>query len=81
MDSTTNLDPKACLMVDRGPAPPAAEAEETNTRHEPTLEEIARLAHSLWESRVRAGQEGSADDDWLRAEQALRRPEPAFVDC
>ncbi len=34
-------------------------------------DEIARLAYSYWEARGRQG--GSADEDWLRAEQELRR--------
>jgi len=33
-------------------------------------EEIARLAYSYWEARGCQG--GSADEDWLRAEQELR---------
>jgi hypothetical protein len=33
-------------------------------------EEIARLAYSYWESRGCTG--GSAEEDWLRAEQELR---------
>ena len=37
---------------------------------EPKLEEIARLAYSYWE--VRGGEGGSAEEDWLRAEQELR---------
>jgi hypothetical protein len=37
---------------------------------EPTHEEIARLAHSYWESRGRQG--GSPEADWLRAEAELR---------
>ena len=37
----------------------------------PSREEIARLAHSYWEAR--GGQGGSAEDDWLRAEQELKR--------
>jgi len=37
---------------------------------EPTREEIARLAFSYWEARGYQG--GSADEDWLRAEQELR---------
>ena len=32
--------------------------------------EIARLAHSYWLER--GGQGGSAEDDWHRAEEALR---------
>ena len=33
-------------------------------------DEIARLAYSLWEQRH--GDEGSPEEDWLRAEQKLR---------
>ena len=33
-------------------------------------QEIARLAYSYWEARGRAG--GCAEDDWLRAEEALK---------
>jgi hypothetical protein len=38
---------------------------------DPTEEEIARLAYSYWEARLREGQAGSAEEDWMRAEQAL----------
>ena len=34
--------------------------------------EIASLAHALWEAR--GGQGGSPEDDWYRAEQELRAP-------
>ena len=37
---------------------------------EPKQEEIARLAYSYWEAR--GGEGGSAEEDWLRAEQELR---------
>ena len=33
-------------------------------------EEIARLAYSYWEAR--GCQDGSAEEDWFRAEQELR---------
>ena len=33
-------------------------------------EEIARLAYSYWEER--SSEEGSAEEDWLRAERQLR---------
>jgi hypothetical protein len=36
----------------------------------PTHDQIAALAHSYWETRGRHG--GSAEADWLRAEQQLR---------
>ena len=38
--------------------------------YEPSHEEVARLAFSYWEAR--GGHGGSAEEDWLRAEKALR---------
>ena len=38
--------------------------------HQPTHDEIARLAHSYWLKRN--ADDGSAEDDWHRAEQELR---------
>jgi hypothetical protein len=35
--------------------------------------EIARRAHEFWTERQRAGQEGTADDDWFRAEDEVLR--------
>ncbi len=40
-------------------------------RTEPSREQIAHLAYLYWLSR--GGQEGSAEEDWLRAEQELRQ--------
>ncbi|MCU1339349.1 MAG: hypothetical protein JWO19_4930 [Bryobacterales bacterium] len=37
----------------------------------PTNDEIAKLAYSLWEARGGVG--GSAEEDWLTAEAALRQ--------
>ncbi|MGA2329092.1 MAG: DUF2934 domain-containing protein [Bryobacteraceae bacterium] len=50
------------------PIPPAAEGTPNECGVEP--EEIARLAHSYWESR--GGQGGSPEEDWFRAEQELK---------
>ena len=36
----------------------------------PAHDEIARLAYSYWAAR--GGQDGSPEEDWTRAEQALR---------
>lgn len=44
---------------------------------EPSREAIARLAFSYWEARGCQG--GSAQEDWLRAEQELRRAEVAVA--
>ena len=41
----------------------------------PTHEQIAALAYALWQAR--GGQDGSPDDDWLRAERELNgKPQP-----
>jgi hypothetical protein len=37
---------------------------------EPAYDEVARLAYSYWEARGCQG--GSAEEDWLRAEKAVR---------
>ncbi len=37
----------------------------------PPYDEIAALAYSYWEARGHNG--GSAEDDWLRAEEELRK--------
>ena len=54
------------------PDPPAsiAEGNVVSDGQEPKAEEIALLAYSYWEARDRQG--GSAEEDWLRAEQELR---------
>ena len=63
-------DPAATASM---PVPLIAAAEEeldSSGVSEPTLEEIARLAYSYWEARGCEG--GSAEGDWLRAEQELK---------
>jgi hypothetical protein len=47
----------------RSAAPPAAA--------EPSREAIAELAYLYWQAR--GGQDGSANEDWLRAERELRQ--------
>jgi hypothetical protein len=51
----------------------AGTADQTRTadqkRHVPSHDEIACLAYSYWQARQ--GKEGSAFEDWLRAEQEL----------
>jgi hypothetical protein len=44
--------------------------EESVSGSRPNSEEIAKLAYALWEER--GCPEGSADDDWFRAEATLR---------
>ena len=53
-------------MTTAEPTPTTAEA----TAIGPSYEEIASLAYSYWEARGCQG--GSAEEDWLRAEQELR---------
>jgi hypothetical protein len=46
------------------------EEERASAIRRPTQEEIARLAYSYWEER--GGKGGTPEDDWRRAERALR---------
>jgi hypothetical protein len=48
------------------------------TRQHPTHEEIAALAYQYWKDRQ--GDEGNAEDDWLRAEQDLLFTEDSEVE-
>jgi hypothetical protein len=36
-------------------------------------DEVARMAYKLYQERTASSQEGSADDDWFRAEREVRR--------
>lgn len=40
--------------------------------------EVARLAYQYFEERQAEGREGSADGDWFRAEQEVRRTRNAL---
>ena len=42
-----------------------------NGNHDLLHESIARLAYAYWQAR--AGQDGSPEEDWLRAEREIRR--------
>jgi hypothetical protein len=37
-------------------------------------QEVALLAYAYWEERVRNNVDGSAEEDWYRAEQELEAP-------
>jgi hypothetical protein len=50
--------------------------EPTEQQIQVTPEEIAQLAHSYWEARGRP--DGSAEEDWFRAEQDLRNQRTAL---
>ena len=54
--------------ISRSEAPPEERAKSLQGRSVPR-EQIAQLAYSFWEAR--GGAEGSAFDDWLRAEREL----------
>ena len=41
-------------------------------------EDIARLAYSYWQAR--GSKDGSAEEDWLRAERELRQRATSFSD-
>jgi hypothetical protein len=51
------------------PAKTATKKVETVTSSKPTREEIERLAKTYWAER--GGHNGSAEQDWLRAEKEL----------
>lgn len=55
--------------VSNGTAP-ARQAHPIAAAAGPDHEDIARLASSYWEAR--AGDDGSPEDDWFRAENDLR---------
>jgi hypothetical protein len=61
--SVSRANAKSAITERENPAPEVAAAEG------PSREEIARLAYSYWEARGYQG--GSAEEDWLRAEQEL----------
>ena len=65
------MDPETSPPVAKPDSPPAMETANEGSDH-PQLEteEIARLAYSYWEAR--GCQDGSAEEDWFRAEQELR---------
>jgi hypothetical protein len=50
--------------------PPIHQESVNSDGNEPSHQDIAVLAYSYWLSRIEG--EGSATDDWLRAEQELR---------
>lgn len=53
------------------PVPNQPASDETRPNRGPTHEEIARRAYQLWAKRGGVG--GNAQEDWLRAEQELRK--------
>lgn len=62
---------RAKSTVTRKHRPPAVtDRSESAVASDPTFDEIAQLAYSYWEARGYEG--GSSEQDWLRAEQALR---------
>ena len=61
---------EAAIALEHTLAPTGME-KNIGRRSYPTHDEIAQLAHSLYESRGR--QEGQQLEDWLRAEQELVR--------
>ena len=68
---TTRLQPTASSSASSGPQSPVMPFEGINP------EAISRLAYSYWAARGYVG--GSAEEDWLRAEQELRANMAASV--
>ncbi len=44
-----------------------------------TDDEVARLAYEYYRQRQETGAEGSADDDWFRAEHEVRQRRPHLI--
>ena len=70
----TNRAPRRAAVAASEDAPvtlpePSAESAATPVPAAPSREDIARLAYSVWEARGCQG--GSAEEDWLCAEQML----------
>jgi len=70
-EAAAALAPEPTGISSEFPSSAAAQAYDAIDR-----EEIARLAYSYWEAR--GGEGGSAEEDWLRAEQELRRRRAAL---
>jgi hypothetical protein len=68
---TTRKQPKAEPPVELSADREAIQMPVASPIAEPSREAIAELAYLYWQSR--AGRDGSADDDWLRAERELRQ--------
>ncbi len=61
---------KRNLKSESTPVATASTSEELQTNVTPSQEAIAAVAFSYWQERARRG--GSAEEDWLRAEQELK---------
>ena len=68
--AVTPAKPVAAKAVAVEPVPNQPASDETRPNRGPTHEEISRRAYELWVRRGGVG--GSAQEDWLRAEQELR---------
>jgi hypothetical protein len=62
--------PQPAAFATPAPLAPIAEEDVSSETQVLETEAIAQLAHLYWEARGCQG--GSADEDWLRAEQKLR---------
>ena len=72
----TSVAPNPALETAAGTETPA-HAHTVVVKRELAHEDIARLAYALWEARGCRG--GSSEEDWLRAEQQLRKSEATTV--
>ena len=68
MDRKSSLE--LCEIWPDKPSPKVIEKRVVPRIHQPSHDEIARLAQLLWE--VRGGIDGFAEEDWYTAERALR---------
>ena len=66
------ITPRAPRLTDSTSAVAGAEASSDCGNPAIEHEEISRLAYSYWEARGLSG--GSAEEDWYRAEEELKKP-------
>lgn len=79
LPATTERPVADSALVGKPFAPAPSFKSQIRTSFEPVSErdEIARLAYSYWEAR--GGRDGSAEEDWYRAEQEHRRRRKASI--
>lgn len=61
----------AAANIQKTTQAPVSGSASPSARDVPSHEQIAKLAYQFWEERGRP--EGSADEDWLRAERQIFR--------
>jgi hypothetical protein len=66
-EKTTPKTKKASVTVEAGSKKKVAR------KYEPSVEEIRAKAEEIYFKRISAGEHGTEESDWLKAEESLRR--------